>query len=123
MAPTARRGVMVALVGGAFLATVPEQAQAGPAAPTLPARLLKAGDLVVGPGGTVARIAMRSARSGKQQLSITDPATGRATPLGAYPSTQPFVVLMRNVPISAVSLGAATPSPSPPVQSIDGGSP
>lgn len=99
------------LAGGAGAVALAAPAAAGSSSPQIvKASGLKKGDLVVGPGGSVVRVATTGRRP-----NYTDPTSGKALPL---PKSAQFVVLMRNVPASAIPVGGTSTT-----SVIDGGNP
>lgn len=130
MDTAARRAVLGSLLaGGAVVAgAAPSEAARSWAPRLLPARKLKPGDLIVGPDGTVVRVASRAPLGGgRQRIRYTHPNTGEPTPMTealdaeGYPGKLKFVVLQRRVAIKSVRL---TPIPLPTDPDvIDGGTP
>lgn len=129
MDTAARRAVLGGLLaGGAVVAGAAPAQAADFSARTLPARKLKPGDLVVGPDSTVVRVAQRTRLpGGRHRVRFTHPHTGAPTPVTeaidakGYAAKQPFVVLLRRVPVAAVVLSPIPPPTDPDV--IDGGRP
>lgn len=131
MDTAARRAVLGSLLAGGAVAagTLPASASGRDfSARTFPARKLRPGDLVVGPDATVVRVAMRARlATGRMRIRFTHPHTGRPTPVTeavdaeGYAATQPFVVLLRGVPVAAVVLSPVPPPDDPDV--VDGGTP
>src|SRR3546814_8298276 len=119
---TARRGLRAGLLGSGALALTPTNAQAAKGGASLiPARALDVGDLVIGPGSSVVRVADARA-SGKQwEISLTDPAPGLPVLLGAFAAKARFVLLARGVTVSSVALGDSPAGD--PTLTIDGGHP
>ena len=129
MEHAARRAVLGGvLAGGLVSAGAAPASAAGFSTRLVPARHLEAGDLIVGPDSTVVRIVAPTVLlTGRYRIRYTDPHTGEPTPMTpaidaeGYPPHRTFVVLLRNVPVSAVTL-TPVPSPTDP-DVIDGGSP
>lgn len=83
----------------------------------LRAKKLRVGDVVLGAGGRVVRIARRSTGQGRVALWTHDPVTGRVEPMpGAarVPRRRRFVVLARDVPAGALVTGPAPQGPDQP---------
>jgi len=129
MNPARRRSFLGGLIFGSASAL-----QAGPSAafattdPSLtPASRLEAGDLVVGPAGSVIRVhSAERLASGRYLITYTNPSGGdpASLPLGdpteaqsGFRRGQRFIVLARGVPISGVTVAAA------PDAVLDGGTP
>jgi hypothetical protein len=120
---TAARRALIGglLAGGTVLVAEPAEATGTAWCPQLLAvTALRAGDLIVGDAGTIQRVATVKQSRGGYQVHRTDPHTGASAPLRStpYPVTQRFVVVLRKVPASAVTLTAA---PTEPL--VDGGNP
>lgn len=130
MDTAARRAVLGSLLAGGVVAAgaAPAEAAETWTPRLLPARKLKAGDLIVGPDGTVVRVASRTPLAGgRQRIRYTHPNTGEPTPMTeaidaeGYPGTLRFVVLLRGVGVPSVRLTPIPPPTDPDV--IDGGTP
>jgi hypothetical protein len=128
MQHAARRAFMGSVLAGglAYTAVTPAQAAAW-SAREVAARDLRAGDLVVGPGGAVVRVASRNLlASGRYRIRYSDPATGTATAFSGgadengFAPDEPFVVLLRDTSLASVQLPPLL-IPDPDV--IDGGRP
>jgi hypothetical protein len=124
-----RRLVTGVLAGGVVGAgsSGTAQARAGRSPDLVPAKKLRTGDLIVGPGSTVVRVArVDRLPSGRRRVRYTDPYTGAVTPLApdvdrtGFPSRFKFVVLGRGVGVANVRLtGPVAVAPTV----IDGGGP
>lgn len=125
----ARRAVLGSLLAGGLVSAGAAPAQAASfSTRTMAARDLKRGDLIVGPDSRVLRVASRTRlANGRQRIRYTHPHTGLPTAITpaievkGYAAKQPFVVLLRQVPIAAVVLSPVPPPDDPNV--IDGGTP
>ena len=124
-----RRLVTGVLAGGLAGASSSGMAQAkGAKTPDLvKAKKLRPGDVIVGPGATVVRVAsVDKLPSGRRRVRYTDPYTGAVTPLApdvdqtGFPARFKFVVLGRGASVASVRLtGPIAPTPTV----IDGGGP
>ena len=116
------------MAGGLLTTGAGAAEAAGTGGRVLAARRLKAGDLIVGPSGWVVRVASRvRLGNGRHRIRYTHPHTGEPTPMTdaldetGYPGRRRFVVLLRDVPVPAVTL---TPIPQPTEPHVvDGGEP
>lgn len=91
---------------------------------------VRTGDMVVGPGGAVVRVAGLKRSGSRYLLAYNDPHTAavkRMNPPGrtdGYPSTQRLAVLARGIPLSAIPKTTPPAAPDPaPAGTIDGGTP
>lgn len=132
-----RRLVTSAIAGGALGVGGSGVAQAKAAtSSTVTAKKLQPGDVIVGPGATVVRVAsVDKLPTGRRRVRYTDPYTGAATPMSAdldqtgFPARFRFVVLGRGASVASVQLtrpadpvaGPTTVAEGPTV--IDGGAP
>ncbi|GAB3248597.1 hypothetical protein [Nocardioides dilutus] len=119
-------GILAGGVAGAS-STGTAQAKAGRSPDLVPAKKLRPGYVIVGPGATVVRVAsVDKLPSGRRRVRGTDPHTGAAVPLAGdvdrtgFPSRYRFVVLARGATVASVRLTGPTPV-TPTV--IDGGAP
>jgi hypothetical protein len=122
-----RRLVTGLLAGGVAGASTTAEAKAARSPDLVPAKKLRPGDVIVGPGATVVRVArVDKLPSGRRRVRGTDPHTGAAVPLDAdvdqtgFPSRYRFVVLARGATVASVRL-TGPPPVTPTV--IDGGAP
>ena len=124
---TARRALFASLLAGGAVAAGGSRADAATTGTThVPVSALRAGDLVVGPGGLVVRISSVVRVGTRYTVKAIDPYDGRAVALKprigtTYAGTQRFVLFLRGVPTSAVPLAPEPVAPVPAV--IDGGRP
>ena len=102
------------------------QAKGAKSTDLVKAKKLRPGDVIVGPGATVVRVAsVDRLPSGRRRVRYTDPYTGAVTPLApdvdrtGFPARFKFVVLGRGASVASVRLTGPT---APPVV-IDGGGP
>jgi hypothetical protein len=119
-------GVLAGGVAGASSSGT-AQARAGRSPDLVAAKKLRAGDLIVGPGATVVRVAsVDRLPSGRRRVRYTDPYTGAVTPLApdvdrtGFPARFRFVVLGRGARVANVRLTG--PVAVAPIV-IDGGAP
>jgi hypothetical protein len=113
-------GVLAGGVAGASSSGT-AQARAGRSPDLVAAKKLRAGDLIVGPGATVVRVAsVDRLPSGRRRVRYTDPYTGAVTPLAPDVDRFRFVVLGRGAGVANVRLtGPVAVAPTV----IDGGAP
>jgi hypothetical protein len=130
MDTAARRAVLGSLLAGGLVSAgaAPAEAAGSWTPRLLPAKKLRPGDLIVGPDGTVVRVASRTRLdTGRQQIRYTHPNTGEPTPMTealdveGYPGKRKFVVLLRDVGAASVTLTPIPPPTDPNV--VDGGAP
>ena len=131
-----RRLVTTALAGGALGMGSAGAARANAATSSgiVLAKKLLPGDVIVGPGATVVRVAsVDKLPSGRRRVRYTDPHTGAATAMSAdldqsgFPARFRFVLLGRGATVASVRLTPPTPVTTPSVAEgptvIDGGAP
>jgi hypothetical protein len=120
-------GVLAGGVAGASSSGAAQASTAKKASDLVPAKKLRPGDVIVGPGATVVRVAsVDKLPSGRRRIRYTDPYSGAATPLArdvdqtGVPARHKFVVLARRATIASVRLtGPVAVNPTV----IDGGGP
>lgn len=124
----ARRSIVTIAASGVVGVATAGRAEAAPPSPVLAARLLKVGDLVVGPRSGVVRVsAVKRLATGRRRVRYTDPTTGASTPFDAdvdrrgFAADHPFVLIRRGVPAASVVLSRREPVPDRVV--VDGGAP
>lgn len=124
----ARRAVLGSLLAGGVLAAGTATVEAaGSSARLVEARRLRAGDLILGPAGTLVRVHDARRVDGRRvRVRYTHPATGEPTAMSpgadrhGYRPRRLFVVLLRDVPVAAVTVEGDPPAGA---TVVDGGAP